>query len=157
MLENLFCKSFFTIQCTLGNKIKVTTLIDTCTIRFSFIDEKFAEIVCERLEIQFQRLTKPKPIQGFDDKAIRPVTYTIYPTLSVENHTKSLVPLLITKLGQHPMIFGYPWMKKHGVLLDMIHDSITFSLRFCMHLGTSLSPIPSKPIKKTKKISKAKQ
>ena len=75
----------------------------------------------------------------------------------MRNHTKSLAPLLITKLGQHPIILGRPWMKKHGVLLDMIYDSITFSSGFCTHLGTSLSPIPPKPIEETKEISEAKE
>ena len=39
----------------------------------------------------------------------------------------------------------------------MIHDSITFFSGFCTHFGTSLSPIPSKPIEKTKKIFETKQ
>ena len=108
MPKNLFCKSFLNIQCTLGNKIKVTTLIDTCAIGFGFINEKFVEIICKRLEIQPQRLIKPKPIQEFDSRAARPVIYAIYLTLSVGNHTESLAHLLITKLGQHPMIFGRP-------------------------------------------------
>ena len=99
MLEDLFCKSFLTIQCTLGNKIKATTLVDTCAIGFGFIDEKFVEIVCEKLEIQPQCLTKPKLIQGFDDRAARRITHAIYLTLSVGNYTKSLAPLFITKLG----------------------------------------------------------
>ena len=68
MLEDLFCKSLLTIQYTLSNKIKATTLIDIYTIRFSFINEKFAEIIYEKLEIQLQCLTKPKPIQGFDGR-----------------------------------------------------------------------------------------
>ena len=108
MPEDLFCKSLLTIQCTLGNKIKAITLVDTCATGFGFINEKFAEIVCERLEIQPQRLTKPKPIQGFDGRAARPVTHAIYPTLSVGNHIESLAPLLITKLRQYPMILGRP-------------------------------------------------
>ena len=62
MLEDLFCKSSFTIQCILGNKIKAITLVDTGAIRFGFIDEKFAEIVCKKLEIQPQCLTKTKSI-----------------------------------------------------------------------------------------------
>ena len=77
--------------------------------------------------------------------------------LSVGTHTKSLAPLFITKLKQHPMIFGRPWIKKHGVLLDMIPNSITFSPRFCMHLRISFSSIPLKPIEETKKISETKQ
>ena len=99
MPENLFCKSLLTIQCTLGNKIKARILVDTCTTGFGFNDEKFVEITCKRLEIQPQRRTKPKPIQGFDDRATWPVTHTIYLTLSIGNHTKSLVSLLITTLG----------------------------------------------------------
>ena len=42
-------------------------------------------------------------------------------------------------------------------MLDIINDSIIFSLGFCIHLEISLSFIPSKPIEKTKKIFKAKQ
>ena len=39
----------------------------------------------------------------------------------------------------------------------MIHDSITFSPGFYTHLGTSLSPIPPKPIEETKEIFEAKE
>ena len=48
-------------------------------------------------------------------------------------------------------------MKKHGVLLNMINNSITFSPRFCTHLRTSLSPISPKPIEETKEISETKR
>ena len=80
------------MQCTLGNKINAITLVDTCATGYGFIDEKFAEIVCQTLEIEPQRLTKPKPIQGFDGRAAQPVTHAIYPTLSVRSHTESLAP-----------------------------------------------------------------
>ena len=130
MPKDLFCKSPLIIQCTLGNKIKAITLVNTYATGFGFIDEKFAVIICEKLEIQPQRLTKSKPIQGFDGRAARPIIHAIYPMLSMQNHTKSLALLLIRKLGQHSMILGRPWMKKHGVLLDMTHDSIIFSPEF---------------------------
>ena len=77
--------------------------------------------------------------------------------LSIENHIESIVLLLITKLRQYFIIFGRSWIKKHGVLLDIIYNFITLSSRFCMHFETFLSFIPFKPIKKTKKIFKAKQ
>ena len=77
--------------------------------------------------------------------------------LSVGNYTKNLALLFIIKLRQHSMILGRPWMKKHGVLLDMIHDSITFSLGFYLHLGIFLSLIPPKSTEKTKEIFEAKQ
>ena len=108
MPKNLFCESFFTIQCTLENKIRATTLADTCATGYGFIDEEFAEIVCQVLEIEPQRLIKSKQIQGFDGRAAKPIIHAIYPTLTVGDHTESLAPLLITKLGNHPMILGQP-------------------------------------------------
>ena len=106
MPKDLFYKSPFTIQCTLGNKIRAITLADTCATGYGFINEEFAETVCQVLEIELQRLIKPKQIQKFDDKAAKSITHAIYPTLTVGDHTESLAPLLITKLGNHPMILG---------------------------------------------------
>lgn len=62
MLEDLFCESFFIIQCILGDKINVIILVDTCTSGYNFIDEKFVEIICQMLEIESHHLIKPKPI-----------------------------------------------------------------------------------------------
>ena len=97
MPEDLFCKSSFIVQYILENEINATILVDTCATRYTFIDEKFAEIVCQTFKIEPQRLTKSKPIQGFDGRAAQLVTHAIYPKLSIENHSKSLAPLLITK------------------------------------------------------------
>ena len=106
MPKNLFCESLFTIQCTLGNKIRATTLADTCATGYGFIDEEFAETVCQVLEIEPQCLVKSKQIQGFNGRAAKLITHAIYPILIVGDHTESLALLLITKLGNHPMILG---------------------------------------------------
>ncbi len=108
MPKDLFCESSFTIYCTLENKIKATTLANTCTIGYGFIDEEFMEIVCQVLEIEPQCLIKLKQIQGFNGRAAKPITHAIYPILTVSTHTESLAPLLITKLGNHLMILGQP-------------------------------------------------
>ena len=99
MPKDLFCKSFVTIQCIQGNKIGVTTLADTCATGYGFIDKEFAKTVCQVLEIELQRLIKPKQIQEFDDRASKPITQAIYPTLTVRAHTENLTSLLITKFG----------------------------------------------------------
>ena len=39
-----------------------TTLANTCATGYAFIDEEFAETVCQVLEIEPQRLIKPKQI-----------------------------------------------------------------------------------------------
>lgn len=45
MSRNLFYKSLFIIQYTLGNIIKIITLVNTYIIGFAFIDKKFPEII----------------------------------------------------------------------------------------------------------------
>ena len=146
MPKDLFCESLFIIQCTLEKKIRATTLADTCATRYGFIDEEFAETVCQVLEIEPQRLIKPKQIQGFDGRAAKPITHAIYPTLTVGDHIESLAPLLITKLGNHPMILGRPWMKKHGVIIDMTNNSLAFWPGHCTHIrAISLLSPPSLP------------
>lgn len=60
MLKDLFYKSFFTIKCTSKNKVMATILVDTCAIRYSFINKEFAKTVCQVLKIKPKRLIKPK-------------------------------------------------------------------------------------------------
>lgn len=60
MLKDLFCKSLFTIKFILGNKIMVITLTNTCVTKYGFINEKFAEKVCQVLKIKSQYLIKSK-------------------------------------------------------------------------------------------------
>ncbi len=62
MSKDLFCESSFTIQYTLGNNITATILADTCATGYAFIDEKFAETVCQVLEIEPHCLIKLKQI-----------------------------------------------------------------------------------------------
>lgn len=107
MPENLFCKSFFIVQYTLGNKINAITLINTFATRYNFINEKFASFVCQTLEIEPECATKSNLIQGFNGRASWPVTHAIYSKLSVSNHSKSSALLLITKLGHYSMIFDH--------------------------------------------------
>lgn len=46
------------------------TFVDTYAIRYVFIYEKFARIVCQTLEIESQYLIKPQPIQRFDGRVV---------------------------------------------------------------------------------------
>ena len=83
-----------------------TRLANTCATRYGFINEKFAEIVCQVFEIKPQCLIKRKQIQRFDGKAAKLISDAIYLTSTIGTHTKSLVSLLIIKLENHPMIFS---------------------------------------------------
>ena len=52
MPKDLFCESPFIIQCTLGNRIIDTTLVNICATGYGFIYKKFVEIDCQVLEIE---------------------------------------------------------------------------------------------------------
>ena len=144
------------VSCTLGNnqEIQTSTLLDTGATGVAFIDYEMAHHVCEILNISFIPLSKPKPIKGFDGKEAPPITHAIYPTLTVQGHTESLAPFLVTNLGQHPMILGKPWMKKHGVILDMSCDKLTFWPGHCHNVGAPKIS-EKKPLLIPLKIAKA--
>lgn len=135
MPENLFCKNFFIVQRILGNKIQVLTSIDIYIPRYVFIDEKFAEIYYQIREIKPQYLIKPNVIQRFDIKITQPVIYINYLTFFMENYTKSLAPLLITKLSYHPMIFDHLQMKKYRILFNIRNNFIAFQRKYFIYFG----------------------
>ena len=106
--------------------------------------------ICEVLQISFIKLAKPTPIKKFDSRPARPITHTIYPTLTVQGHTKMLAPLLVTQLSQHPIILGKLWMRRHGIILNMSCDKLTFWPGHCKH-----SDIKKKmPVTSKKRIEK---
>ena len=118
-------------------QIETRSLLDTGATGIAFIDKAIARHVCNVLKILFLPLAKPKPLKGFDEKPARPITHAIYPTLTVQDHFKLPASMLVTSLGQHPIILGKPWMQKHGVILDMSCDKLTFWLGHYQHSGTS--------------------
>ena len=133
----MFSERAFDTICMLGNEdeIKTSALLDTGSSGHAFIDEEFAREVCEKLDISPQELVRAKPIRGYDGKAGAAITHAIYPTMTVNGHRENLTPLLITKLGNHKLILGRPWMKRHGLILDMANDSFTFWPDHCDHPG----------------------
>ena len=98
------------VPCTLGSRAQIETrsLLDTGATGVAFIDKAMARHVCNVLKISLLPLAKPKPLKGFDEKPARPITHAIYPTLTVQSHSKLLAPMLVTLLGQHPIILGKP-------------------------------------------------
>ena len=108
-------------------KHAVSALLDTGATGYSFIDEEEAQFVCTKLGIQPLPLAKPRPLRGYDGQLAKgPITHAIYPSLDIEGHTEVTVPMLITRLGNHKVILGKPWMNTNGILLDMRQDRLIF-------------------------------
>ena len=126
--SDFFAEQALLATCTLGNnsEIKTTALLDTEATGYFFVDPSMARRVCDKLHIKPVRLSKSKAFRGFDGKPAPNVTHAFYPTMTILDHKETTTSMLITKLDQHQIIFGKPWMKKHDAVLDMRNDRLTF-------------------------------
>jgi len=106
--DDFFAPKPLTTECVLSsNEISYSlkSLIDTEAADYSFIDELTAQNVCDHLQIESLPLTKFKSIRGFDDHyAKKFIIHAIYSNLTVQDHMKRFVSMLITRLDQHQMI-----------------------------------------------------
>jgi len=106
--NDFFALKFLTIECVLFNNeisYSLKSLIDTEAADYSFIDELIAQNVCDHLQIKFLSLIKLKSIREFNDHyAKKLITHAIYLNLTVQDHIKHFISMLITQLNQHQMI-----------------------------------------------------
>ena len=65
--------------------------------------------------------------------------------MTIQDHKETTTPMLITKLGQHQIILEKPWMKKHGTVLHMKNDRLTFWPRHYQH-DVALKPYAKEPL-----------
>jgi len=128
--NDLFVSKSLTTECILSsNEISYSlkSLIDTEAADYSFIDELIAQNVCDHLQIESLSLIKLKSIRKFDDHyAKKLITHAIYLNLTVQDHMKRFVFILITWLSQHQMILEKTWMNKIKIMIDMRNDRLQF-------------------------------
>ncbi len=129
--NDFFASKSLTTECVLSsNEISYSlkSLIDTEAADYLFIDELIAQNVCDHLQIEPLPLIKLKSIRRFDDHyAKKLITHAIYSNLTVQDHMKRFVFILITRLDQHQMILEKTWMNKIKVTIDMKDDHLQFS------------------------------
>jgi len=129
--DDFFASKPLTTECVLSSdeiSYSLKSLIDTEAADYSFIDELTAQNVCDHLQIESLSLIKLKSIREFDDHyAKKLITHAIYSNLTVQDHMKRFVFMLITRLNQHQMILEKTWMNKIEVTIDMRDDRLQFS------------------------------
>ncbi len=139
--NDLFASKSLTIECVLSsNEISYSlkSLIDTEAADYSFIDELIVQNVCNHLQIESLSLIKLKSIREFDDHyAKKLITHVIYLNLTVQDHMKRFIFMLITQLDQHQMILEKTWMNKIEMTIDMKDDRLQFS-SFETHIKASI-------------------
>lgn len=91
----MFFGSFSTVSYILKNKINTITFVNTCAARDYFIYRKFAEIVCQILDIKVQRLSKSMCIRRFDARVHLLSIYVINLIFRVRNYIKIFAFLLL--------------------------------------------------------------
>jgi len=129
--NDLFALKSLTTECVLSsNEISYSlkSLIDIEAADYSFIDELIAQNVCDHLQIESLSLIKLKSIRKFDDHyAKKLITHAIYLNLTVQDHMKRFISMLITWLDQHQMILEKTWMNKIEMTIDIRNDRLQFS------------------------------
>ncbi len=106
--NDLFASKSLTTECILSsNEISYSlkSLIDTEAADYSFIDKLITQNVYDHLQIKLLSLIKLKSIRRFNDHyAKKLITYAIYLNLTVQDHMKRFIFMLIIQLSQHQMI-----------------------------------------------------
>jgi len=139
--NDLFASKSLTTECILSsNEISYSlkSLIDTEAADYSFIDKLITQNVYDHLQIKLLSLIKLKSIRRFNDHyAKKLITYAIYLNLTVQDHMKRFIFMLIIQLSQHQMILEKTWMNKIKITIDMKDDHLQFS-SFKAHIKASI-------------------
>jgi len=139
--NDLFALKSLTTEYVLSsNEISYSlkSLIDIKAADYSFINELIAQDVCDHLQIESLSLIKLKSIRKFDDHyAKKLITHAIYSNLTVQDHMKRFVFMLIIQLDQHQMILEKTWMNKIEMTIDIKDDLLQFS-SFETHIKASI-------------------
>ncbi len=104
--NNLFDNASIIVDCTLNleNEYKIRTMINNDCIEYFFIDTNIAHKVCESLNINSLKLNKSREVKEYDEKRDKNITHVIYSFMTIQDHTKSFISIMIIKLNQHSII-----------------------------------------------------
>ncbi len=131
MLDDSFDFKSFIVNVTLsslGKMFRSPALIDIEVTDMTFINDSLVSELCERFDIQPIPLFKSKPIRSYDGTLDRrPITHALYTSVTIQGHKDGMMPLLITRLGQHKIIIGNPWLKRNQILVDSANDRLISS------------------------------
>jgi hypothetical protein len=91
------------VECILklDNEYIIKTMIDNNCIDYSFIDIDIAQKVCDSLNINLLKLNKSREVKNYDERRNKNITHVIYSFMTIQNHTKSAISMMIMKLDQH--------------------------------------------------------
>jgi hypothetical protein len=106
--DNLFDDKLIIVNYILDfdnkNECKIKNMINNKCINYSFIDINIAQKMCDLLKIFFLKLNKFREVKNYDEKRNKNITHTIYLFMTIQDHTKNSIFMMIIKLNQHLII-----------------------------------------------------
>lgn len=85
-----------------------SSLLDTGCTGNSFIHQRLIRGLCQKYDVAPFKLTRPKPLVGFDGRESRPVREAIVLPLQIRDHLQQSAVLYIADIGHHDLIIGKP-------------------------------------------------
>ncbi len=136
--DSFFDDKSIIVECILelDNEYNIKAMIDNDCIDYSFIDIDIAHRVCEVLNISSSKLNKSREVKKYDERRNKNIIHVIYSFMTIQDHTKNSIFMMIIKLDQHFIILKKSWKKKHDVNYHEHDDLILFYINHCNHLET---------------------
>jgi hypothetical protein len=99
--ENVFFddKSII-VECILelDSEYIIKAMIDNDCTDYSFIDIDIAQKVCDSLSINLLKVNKSREMKNYDERRNKNITHVIYSFMTIQDHTKSFIFMMIIKL-----------------------------------------------------------
>jgi hypothetical protein len=92
------------VNCILESEYKTRATIDNDCTNYSFIDIDIAHQVCEMLEITSLKLNKSREVKNYNERRSKNIIHVIYSFMTIQDHIKSSISMMIIKLDQHLII-----------------------------------------------------
>lgn len=124
------------IQCTLifdKYEHNVYALINIDVIKYAFINEKIAQLICEKFQINFVILFQFKFVNEFEDRLIKSIIHVVYFTFTIQNHSKIIMFMFIIKINVHFLILNKFKINVHEIILNMKNDKNIFKFDRCIY------------------------
>jgi hypothetical protein len=106
--DNLFDDKSIIVNCTLNldnkSEYKIKVMINNKCIDYLFIDINIAYKMCELLKIILLKLNKSREVKNYDEKRSKNIIHVIYSFMTIQDHTKNLISVMIIKLYRHLII-----------------------------------------------------
>ena len=134
--HDLFENYPFILPCWVGKGgLKLQALVDTGSSVNVLIDTDTAHLICEQEGIESLPLAYPKLTKDWNGKESATIKKAIYTRLRLGDHWEDLCPMAIAPLGRHQIIIGKGWLKRHGGVVDVDAETVTFKIGRCQHPG----------------------